>query len=128
VEFAKAMQKELGFEPAGLATTVQPYRVKNGSGASSDIGEVSAVAPLAELIVAARPLGTSAHHWAETACANHPVGFKAMIVAARVLAASAVDLLADPALVRAAREDFQKETKGRPYVSPLAAEAKPRPY
>lgn len=125
---ATAIQKELGFETSGLATSVTPYRERNGGTASSDIAEVSAVAPLAELNVAARPLGTSAHHWAETACAAHPIGYKGMIVAAKVLAASAVDLLTDPALVNGAREDFQKETKGKPYVSPLAPDAKPRPY
>jgi aminobenzoyl-glutamate utilization protein B len=128
VEFAKAMQKELGIEPAGLASAVMPYRERNGGTASSDIAEVSAVAPLSELNVAARPLGTAAHHWAETARANHPVGFQAMIVAAKVLAASAVDLLSDSALVQAARDDFQKETRGKPYVSPLSPDAKPRSY
>jgi aminobenzoyl-glutamate utilization protein B len=51
-----------------------------------------------------------------------------MIVAAKVLAASAVDLLKDPALVAAARSDFQKETKGKPYVSPLPPDARPRAY
>jgi len=106
----------------------QYYRERNGATASSDIAEVSAVAPLAELNVAARPLGTAAHHWAETACAAHPIGHKAMMVAAKVLAASAVDLLKDPALVTAARDDFQKETKGKPYVSPLAPDGRPRPY
>lgn len=128
LEFATAMQKELGFEPAGLSTTVMPYRERNGATASSDIGEVSAVAPLTELNIAARPLGTAAHHWATTACAAHPIGYKGMMVAAKVLAASAVDLLSDPALVKAAKEDFQKQTKGKPYVSPLAPDAKPRSY
>ena len=128
IAFATAMQKELNFETAGLATAVMPYRERNGGTASSDIAEVSAVAPLAELNVAARPLGTAAHHWAETACAAHPIGHKAMMVAAKVLAASAVDLLKDPALVTAARDDFQKETKGKSYVSPLAPDAKPQRY
>jgi hypothetical protein len=50
------------------------------------------------------------------------------MVAAKVLAASAVDLLKDLALVTAARDDFQKETKGKPYVSPLAPDGRPRPY
>jgi aminobenzoyl-glutamate utilization protein B len=127
-EFATALQKELGFEPAGLAAAVRPWRERSGGTASSDIAEVSAVAPLSELNVAVRPLGTAAHHWAETACAAHPIGDKGMIVAAKVLAASAIDLLKDPALVKAVRDDFQKETKGKPYVSPLAPDAKPRAY
>ena len=77
--FAQAMQKELG-RRAGRdgGRRCMPYAVKNGGTASSDIGEVSAVVPLAELNVATRPLGTAAHHWAQTSCAAHPVGFKGM--------------------------------------------------
>jgi aminobenzoyl-glutamate utilization protein B len=87
--FARALQKELGLEQSGMTEKVQPYAVKNGGTASSDIGEVSAVVPLSELNIATRPLGTVAHHWAQTSCAAHPVGFKGMLVAAKVLAASA---------------------------------------
>jgi len=123
--FARAMQKELGFEEAGLETTVMPFSQHNGETASSDIGEVSAVVPLAELNVVTRPLGTAAHHWAQTACAAHPLGYKGMVVAAKVLAASAVDALTDPALVKAAHDDFLVQTKGKPYVSPLPPDAKP---
>jgi len=123
--FAKAMQKELGFEQAGLATTVMPFAQKNGGTASSDIGEVSAVVPLAELNLAARPLGTAGHHWAQTACAAHPLGYKGMAVAAKVLAASAVDVLTEPALLKAAHDEFLVQTKGKPYVSPLPPGAKP---
>jgi len=127
-ELARAIQKELGYEVAGLATAVPPYKKNNGSGASSDIGEVSAVVPLVEVGVATRPLGTAAHHWAQTSCAAHPIGYKGMIVAAKVLAASAVDLLGDPRLVESAKADFQKETKGVPYVSPIPPDAKPKPF
>ena len=123
--FAKLMQKELGFEEAGMATAAMPFAQKNGGTASSDIGEVSAAVPLAELNVATRPLGTAAHHWAQTACSAHPVGYKGMGVAAKVLAASAVDALTDPAIAKAAREEFTAQTKGKPYVSPLAPDAKP---
>ncbi|HEX2690103.1 MAG TPA: amidohydrolase [Kofleriaceae bacterium] len=123
--FARAMQKELGFEESGLATTVMPFTRRNGGTASSDIGEVSAVVPLAELNLATRPLGTAAHHWAQTSCAAHPLGYKGMAVAAKVLAATAIDLLTDPALVKAAHDEFAVQTKGKPYVSPLAPDAKP---
>src|SRR5262249_56130661 len=75
-KFARAMQKELGFEELGMATGVMPYAQKNGGTASSDIGEVSAAVPLAELNLATPPLRTAAHHWAQTACAADPVGYK----------------------------------------------------
>jgi aminobenzoyl-glutamate utilization protein B len=123
--FAKAMQKELGFAESGMAADVVPYGPGHGVTASSDIGEVSAALPLAELNVATTPLGVALHHWGTTACAAHPLGVKGMMVAAKVLGASMVDLLSDPGAVAAAKAEFAKATKGKPYVSPLAADAKP---
>ena len=126
--FAKALQKEVGVEQAGLATDVVPYGPNHGGTASSDLGEVSAAVPLAELNIVARPIGTAAHHWGQTACAAHPLGLKGMMVAAKVLGGSMVDLLTDPKLVAAAKDEFQKATKGKPYQSPLAQDAKPVVY
>jgi len=51
-----------------------------------------------------------------------------MLVAAKVLGASMVDLLSDPKEVAAAKEEFQKATKGKPYQTPLAQDAKPVVY
>jgi len=121
--FAKALQKELGLPAEGLASTVMPYAPTNGATASSDIGEVSALVPLAELGVAVRPLGTAVHHWAQTSCAAHPLGFKGMLVAAKVLAASGIDLLEGPAAVAAAKAELAAQTKGTPYVG-----QKPKTY
>ena len=127
-QFAKAMQREVGVPELGLATQIVPYGPGHGGTASSDIGEVSATVPLAELRVAARPLGTAAHHWAQTSCAAHPLGHKGMLVAAKVLAASAVDLMQKPEVIRAAKEEFDRATKGKSYQSPLTADAKPMPF
>ncbi|GEJ58379.1 amidohydrolase [Anaeromyxobacter diazotrophicus] len=128
VGWAQALQREVGVEPQGLSTGVVPYAPRVGGTASSDIGEVSAVAPLAELGVAVRPIGTAAHHWAQTSAAAHPVGRRGMLVAAKVLGASAVDLLRDPALCQAVAEDFHRATGGKPYRSPLAPDATPRAF
>jgi len=125
---ARAIQQELGAEPKGLATSVVPFGPGHGATASSDIGETSAVAPLVELEVAVAPVGAPFHHWAVTSCALHPIGFKGMGVASKVLAASAIDLLRDPAAVRAVKEEFAKATGGQAYRSPLAPEAKPIVY
>jgi hypothetical protein len=51
-----------------------------------------------------------------------------MLTAAKVLAAAGVDLLGDPAALKAIRSEFAGRTKDRPYVSPLPADAVPRPY
>lgn len=116
---AKALQKEIGLPQNGLASDVIPYGPGHGGTASSDIGEVSAVVPLAELNVVTRPLGTAAHHRGQTSCAAHPIGFKGMLVAAKVLGASAIDLLQDPKLVAEAKQEFTKATQGRQTVAPF---------
>ena len=126
--FAKQLQKEIGVEQAGLATEVVSFGPNHGGTASSDLGEVSAAVPLAELNVVSRPIGTAAHHWGQTACAVHPIGLRGMMVAAKVLGASLLDLLADPKTVAAAKAEFAKATKGKPYQSPLAADARPVVY
>ena len=128
VEFAKALQKEVGVEPAGLSAEVVPLGPNHGGTASSDIGEVSAAKPLAELNVVTRPIGTAAHTWGQTACAVHPLGLKGMLVASKVLAASAVDFLEEPKLAADAKAEFARATKGKPYQSPLAMDAKPAVY
>jgi len=94
--------------------TVMPYAQKNGGTASSDIGEVSAILPLPELGVVVRPLGTAAHHWAQTSFPSSPIGWKGMLVAAKVLAASSVDLLSDPVIVKAPKMSLKFKLKANP--------------
>jgi aminobenzoyl-glutamate utilization protein B len=128
VALAKAIQKEVGVPEAGLTEAVLPWAPGRGSGASSDVGEVSAAVPLAELGVQTGPTGAPWHHWGVAACAASPVGVKGMFVAAKVLASSVTDLLKDAGTIAAAKAEFQKSTGGKPYVSPLAADAKPKTY
>jgi aminobenzoyl-glutamate utilization protein B len=92
------------------------------------VGETSAALPLAELAVATGAAGQPWHHWAVTACAGHALGQKGMLVAAKVLASSLIDLLNDAKTVVAAKAEFQKSTTGKPYVSPLAKDAVPKTY
>jgi aminobenzoyl-glutamate utilization protein B len=125
---AKAIQKEVGIPEKGLSGEVLPWAKGRGASASSDTGEVSAAYPLIELGVQTAPSGAPWHHWDVASCAASPMGVKGMIVAAKVLGASTVDLLKDPSAVAAAKAEFAKATAGRPYVTPLAPDAKPKTY
>jgi len=51
-----------------------------------------------------------------------------MDVASKVLAATAVDFLQNPKLDADAKAELARATKGKPYQSPLAADAKPSVY
>lgn len=127
-ELARAIQREVGVATQGLATSMLPLSPGHGATASSDVGETSAVVPLAELAVATRPQGTPAHHWAQTASAGHAIGKKGMMVAAQTLAGAVRTLLATPDLVRSARAEFQRSSAGSAYQSPLAADAVPEAW
>lgn len=126
--FAKAIQKEVGIPETGLSHTVLPWAPGRGTGASSDLGEVSAAIPLVELAVQTAPDGAPWHHWDVATCAASPIGVKGMLIAAKVLGASAVDLLKDPAAIAAVKAEFARATAGKPYVSPLAKDAVPKVY
>lgn len=127
-ELARAIQKEVGVPAQGLSPAVLPLSPGHGATASSDVGETSAVVPLAELAVATRPLGTPAHHWAQTAAAGHAMGKKGMMVAAKTLAGALSVLLSSPDVVRRARAEFAGSTAGSPYQSPLASDATPESW
>jgi aminobenzoyl-glutamate utilization protein B len=128
VALAKAIQKEVGVPESGLSDSVLPWTPGRGSGASSDVGEVSAAVPLAELGVQTGPNGAPWHHWDVASCAANPIGVKGMLIAAKVLASSMTDLLKEPAAIADAKAEFAKTTGGRPYVSPLAGDAVPKTY
>ena len=55
------------------------------------------------------------------------IGAKGMMLAAKALALTALDLETRPDLLKAAREEFEKSTGGKAYISPLPEGAVPRP-
>jgi aminobenzoyl-glutamate utilization protein B len=73
--------------------------------------------PTGAFAVATYTYGAPAHSWQVVACSAHPIGEKGMLVAAKVMAMSALDLLASPEELAAAREDFAKRTEGTTFSS-----------
>jgi metal-dependent amidase/aminoacylase/carboxypeptidase family protein len=70
---------------------------------STDVGNVSHVVPTLQPYIAIAPRGTAGHSIAFREAAISPRGQAAMLDAARGLALTAIDLLAEPALVAEAR-------------------------
>jgi aminobenzoyl-glutamate utilization protein B len=116
--FAKAIQKEMGRPETGMATSLMPMpTAATEVGASSDVGDVSWNVPTMGLIFSAWPEGISPHQWGCTACHGMSIGHKATIHAVKVVAATAIDLLTNPELIKEAWKDFEKNKKGKEYVS-----------
>lgn len=91
---------------------------------STDVGDVSWQTPTAQIQVAAWPNGCPGHSWQNVSCDRTDIGHKAAVHAGKVLAAAAIDLLTDPALLTAARAEFQKRTEVG-YTCPIPADAVP---
>lgn len=127
VAFAKALQAALGREQKGLSTVIAPLdeSAKPPMGGSSDVAEVSRIAPTVQVSTACEPLDMPGHNWVTVACSGHELGRKGMVTAAKVMAATALDFLLDPALVRAMQEEFQRATAGRPFQSALPPDLRP---
>jgi aminobenzoyl-glutamate utilization protein B len=89
---------------------------------STDVGDVSWITPTAQLTAATWVMGTAAHSWQATAASGMGIGQKAMIAAAKAMALAGYELMTKPDLLRRAKEEFLKNTGGKPYVSPLPPE------
>jgi aminobenzoyl-glutamate utilization protein B len=92
---------------------------------STDVSDVSWKAPTMEFSTATWPLGTPGHSWMNVAASGTGIGRRSLIFASKVMAASAVDLLTKPELLKRAQEEQMKRMMGKTYRSPLPADAKP---
>jgi aminobenzoyl-glutamate utilization protein B len=90
--------------------------------ASTDVGDLSWKVPTGGLTVASYPAGIPIHSWPVVAASGAPMGHRAMLVAAKTLAASGIDLLTRPATLEAARADLRARTAGAEFRSLLPAE------
>ena len=91
---------------------------------STDVGDVSWQCPTGQIHVAAWPNGCPGHSWQNVSCGGTDLGHKAAVHAGKVLAATAIDLLTDPAVLEAAKAEFRKQT-AEGYTCPIPADAVP---
>ena len=92
---------------------------------SSDVGDVSQVAPCAQLSTACFAQGTPNHTWMVVAQAAAPLANKAALHAGKVIGSTAIDLIDHPELVAEAQAEFNRRTNGVKYVSLLPADNQP---
>ena len=124
--FAERLRTTLSgpLPPLSMTEEIRPVRTALVS-ASTDVGDVSWVTPTGQFFAATFVPGVPLHSWQSTACAGMSIGQKGMLVAAKTLALSAIELFSDPAKVSAAQAAFTKARAGREYTSLLPAGAKP---
>ena len=92
---------------------------------STDVADVSWQAPTVEFNTAAWVLGTPAHSWQAVAQSGVGLGHKSAIFAAKVMAATAIDLLTNQQIIAKAKEEHKKRIRGKQYKSPVPPGHKP---
>jgi aminobenzoyl-glutamate utilization protein B len=92
---------------------------------STDVGDVSWVVPTVQAHAATYAIGTPGHSWQLTAQGKSPAAHKGLAFVAKVMAATAVAAIEDPALISRAKADLTERTRLSPYVSPLPEGCEP---
>ncbi|HCM76738.1 MAG TPA: amidohydrolase [Cytophagales bacterium] len=109
IAFAEKLQKTLpgNTPPISEAGKIQPMEHEDGK-ASADTGDVSWNVPLVAMRAATWVPGTPAHSWQAVASGGTPIGYKGMMVAAKTMALTAIDLMSNPKLLEEARKEFEQ--------------------
>lgn len=109
-EFADGIAKSLGYDAADLDTAknVQPYRTEAKASGSTDVGDVSFAVPTVGMRSATWVPGTPAHSWQAVAAGGTSIGNKGMMIAAKTLTMTAIELFENKDLVSKAKSEFVK--------------------
>ena len=121
--FARKTQESLkGPFKYALSETLEklPNAPERGK-ASTDVGDVSWTVPTGGMTVASYTYGAPGHSWQIVACTGMSIGEKGMLVAAKALAYSALDLLMNPDWLKQASADFEQRKSGYNFISLIPA-------
>lgn len=125
--FAEKLRQTFSLDGAlPLGSQEQIQQMEGGvTSGSTDVSDVSWIVPTTEFRTATYVPGTPGHSWQAVACTGYSLGRKGLVVAAKTLALSAVDLFHDQKLIEVAREDFNQRRAGHEYRSRIPANQKP---
>jgi len=125
--FTRELQQALGIEPLGYPDKVTPLadEVQPPQGGSTDVAEVTRLAPGVSFYVATAGIDLPWHSWAASASHGRPSAARGASVAAKTLAMTAIDFLLDEDLRKRAKAEFDEKMKDHPYVSPVPKGQKP---
>jgi aminobenzoyl-glutamate utilization protein B len=124
--FAETLRTSLGADapPLESAADVAPFAFYR-SGGSTDVADVSWVVPTAGVRTATWVPGTPSHSWQAVAAGGTTIGVKGMLVAAKTIALTAVDLFTTPALIEEAKAGYKKQLPSGWTYRPLLGDRTP---
>lgn len=93
--------------------------------ASTDVADVSWQTPTLEFNTATFVLGTPGHSWQNVAQSGVGLGHKSLVFAAKIMAATAIDLLINDKVRRKAKREYKERIGDRKYRSPMPPDFQP---
>jgi aminobenzoyl-glutamate utilization protein B len=127
IQFAQKIQSSFTYKAPAIsqADSIAPLKIEmDAGGGSTDVGDVSYAVPTVGLRAATWVPGTPAHSWQAVACGGTAIGTKGMLVAAKTMALTAIDLFTDPTLIQKSKDEFLK-VKGDYKYEALLGNRKP---
>ncbi|HVM89029.1 MAG TPA: amidohydrolase [Puia sp.] len=127
-EFAKKIQSTFSFTVPAIETSknIKPLaEEKDDGGGSTDVADVSWNVPTVGMNAATWVPGTPAHSWQATACGGTDIGVKGMMVAAKTIALTGIDLFTDNTIIQKATEEFNKAKGPEFQYKALVGDRKP---
>ncbi len=106
----------------GVLRPFKPNIIQPGS---TDVGDVSWVAPTAQITTACMVLNSPGHSWQIVAQGRTGIGHTGMLYAGKVMAAAAAEFMQKPELVRKAKDEFKQRRSRVDYRSPIPDGLKP---
>ncbi|MBV9085246.1 MAG: amidohydrolase [Acidobacteriaceae bacterium] len=125
---AKALQKEIGVKIEGLKTEVNPLGPPKPQvgGGTDDLGDIAWNVPTVYMRYPANIPNLPGHSWENAVAMATPIAHKGSVAAAKVQAATALDLLLQPQLIASAWDYFRNvQTKDVKYIPFIGAEDQP---
>lgn len=92
---------------------------------STDVGDVSWKAPVAQCFSPCFAVGTPLHSWQLVSQGRTAIAHKGMLLAGKVLAATAIRLFSDRALLEASQRELRQALAEHPYRCPIPTEVRP---
>lgn len=125
---SKASMAQMGFqETTDLAQGFQhiPQMFRIPMPGSSDIGDVSWITPMGQIMTTCAPSAVQLHTWQATASFGSSIGMKGMHLAAQIMAGAALDSFTNPDIIQKAREEFDRNRAGITYKPAIPDDVKP---
>ena len=126
VAFAEKIMKTQGMADSETAATekIDPFSDERAGGGSTDVGDISWVVPTASCRTATWVPGTPAHSWQAVAAGGTSFGRKGMMIAAKTITSTAIDLFLNPQAIIDAKAEFIKRRGNYKYEA-LLGDRKP---